>query len=330
MARPQKIGLDYFPLDVNPDDKISIIEAQHGLEGFAIVIKLFMKIYSEGYFYDWTEKEQILFCNRVNVDINDTNNKVNVVINDCLKWELFDKSMYEKYQILTSRGVQARYMEAVKRRQKVEMIKEYLLLDEKTVKAYNNIVLTSINVDINTTNEYINKDNNPQSKVNESKVNESKEDDESNREVIKIESDHVSDCIGNNNIINNKRSHEEDPCKFYAQNIGPLTPMIGELITQYLNELPPNLLVEGMRIAVVQGVRNMKYVERIWQNWIDKKIKTMDDYIRHEAEWESRKAENKSNKTPMKQLDFNQYPQHEYSEDELNGLFEVITDKGVM
>lgn len=87
MARPQKNGLDYFPLDVDidQDDKVALIEAQHGITGFAIVIKLLMKIYKNSYFYEWTEKEQLLFSKRVNVDIN----QVNVVINDCVKWGLF-------------------------------------------------------------------------------------------------------------------------------------------------------------------------------------------------------------------------------------------------
>lgn len=101
MARPQKVGLDYFPLDVDidQDDKVAIIEAQHGIVGFSIVIKLLMKIYSEGYYYDWTEKEQILFAKRVNVDIND----VNVIINDCVKWGLFEEVTFNEHKILTSK-----------------------------------------------------------------------------------------------------------------------------------------------------------------------------------------------------------------------------------
>lgn len=65
-------GLDYFSLDtdIDQDDKVAIIEAQHGMLGFGVVIKLLMKIYSEGYYYDWTEKEQILFSKRVNANIN--------------------------------------------------------------------------------------------------------------------------------------------------------------------------------------------------------------------------------------------------------------------
>lgn len=168
MARPQKNGLDYFPLDVDidQDDKIALIEAQHGVIGFAIVIKLLMKIYKNSYFYEWTEKEQLLFSKRINVDIN----SINVVINDCIKWGLFDSNLLETNKILTSKGVQARYLEAVGRRTKVEIKKEYLLLDEDIVNVYKNLII----VDINSNNEDVSDNINPQSKVKKSKEKKSK------------------------------------------------------------------------------------------------------------------------------------------------------------
>lgn len=166
MARPQKEGLDYFPLDVDidQDDKIALIESQYGIEGFAVIIKLMMKIYKTSYFYEWTEREQLLFSKRVNVDIN----RVNVIINDCVKWELFDETVLKDYQILTSKGIQRRYLEAVGRRQKVEMFKEYLLLDEKIIDAYKNLVIVNINpVSVTNMTTLI-------PKVKESKVKESR------------------------------------------------------------------------------------------------------------------------------------------------------------
>jgi len=170
MGRPQKEGLDYFPLDVDidQDDKIALIEAQHGIVGFGVVIKLFMKIYKNGYFYEWGEKEQLLFSKRVNVDIN----SINAIINDCLKWGLFDPHMYETYGILTSRGIQRRYFEAVSRRQNVTAIEEYCLID---MESYSNIVyvnINGINVNGNSHSRVVNDNINPQSKVKESKVKE--------------------------------------------------------------------------------------------------------------------------------------------------------------
>ncbi|MDQ0459092.1 DUF4373 domain-containing protein [Clostridium sardiniense] len=178
MARPQKTGLDYFPLDVDidQDDKVALIEAQHGIKGFAIVIKLLMKIYKNSYFYEWTEKEQLLFSKRVNVDIN----SVNVIINDCVKWNLFDSKLYKDYKILTSDGVQRRYLEAVGRRQKVKINKKYLLLDDETVNVYKNLVIVDINNDLDEVNSNIN----PQSKVKESKVKETKGEEKEEAEKL--------------------------------------------------------------------------------------------------------------------------------------------------
>jgi len=157
MARPQKIGLDYFPLDVyvDQDDKIVLVEAQHGVVGFGVIIKILMKIYSEGYFYNWNEKEQILFSKRVNVDINTLNN----IINDCIKWGVFDSKLFNKYKILTSNGIQIRYFEAASRRQTVEVTKEYLLVKNGALESFTNLVIVNINKDndnINTAEVVVN------------------------------------------------------------------------------------------------------------------------------------------------------------------------------
>ena len=43
MARPNKEGLDYFPIDCKMDDKVYMVEVELGLEGFALFIKLYNK-----------------------------------------------------------------------------------------------------------------------------------------------------------------------------------------------------------------------------------------------------------------------------------------------
>lgn len=177
MARPQKEGLDYFSFDVDmdQDDKVLLIEAKHKITGFAVLVKLLMKIYKEGYFYKWTEREQLLFSNKINVDIN----TVNEVVNDCIKWEFFNPSLYEKYSILTSSGIQKRYIEATVRRKEITIIAEYFVINfpESNDKLNVNIV----NVYINEENVYINPAQGELlptlvHKVKESKVKESKED----------------------------------------------------------------------------------------------------------------------------------------------------------
>ena len=126
MARPGKRGIDYYPMDVNflNDDKIQLLLAEHGIEGWGILSALWSKIYSEGYFYLWTEREQLLFSSRVNVD----KNLLNVNINSALRWELFDPGIYRRYKVLTSKAIQINYFAAMKRRGKVLIQAEYLLV----------------------------------------------------------------------------------------------------------------------------------------------------------------------------------------------------------
>ena len=78
------------------DDKIQLLEAKYGITGFGVLIKLLMKIYSEGYYYTWGEKESLLLSKRVNVDVN----KVDEIVADLVKWGMFDSQMFKKYKVL--------------------------------------------------------------------------------------------------------------------------------------------------------------------------------------------------------------------------------------
>lgn len=241
MARPQKVGVDYFPLDVDidQDDKVAIIEAQHGIIGFGIIVKLLMHIYKNSYYYEWTEKEQILFSRRVNVDIN----QVNVIINDCVKWGLFDEKLFKEFKILTSRGVQKRYFEIVKRRQRVEVAKEFLLLDNVDINSYSNLVIVSINEEV----EGVNVDINPQSKVKESK-----ECSSSNIEPVEEKNQNDISLIAN---------------EFEQNGFGTINFAVKEMIIDLLNEYSTEWIQEAIKIAVKNNKRKLSYVEGILQNW---------------------------------------------------------------
>ena len=234
MARPFKEGLEYFPLDcdIDQNDKIALIEAQHGIVGFGIAIKLLMKIYNNSYFYEWTEKEQLLFSRRVNVNINE----VNVIINDLIKWDFFDEGLFKSEKILTSKGIQRRYLEAVGRRQKVKMLKKYLLLDEDIVNVYKNLVI----VDINPLSSGVNDNISTQSKVKKSKVKESKEK--------------------NNNC-----------CSLYEKlGFGTINEVTLSDIDLLIDEYTEIWVMDAMKEANAAGVRNLKYVTGILKNWKSK------------------------------------------------------------
>lgn len=160
-------GIDYFPLDVNffDDDKIALIESEFGIQGSYIALRLLCKIYREGYYYQWGGDECLLFARKAGAGI--VPNLVKEVVNGLVKRSFFDKGVFDRFGILTSRGIQLRYFEASRRRQRVIVKREFLLVD---VSKYPNVYISDENVYIEPKNVYIPR----QSKVKESKVKENK------------------------------------------------------------------------------------------------------------------------------------------------------------
>ncbi|MBQ9228758.1 MAG: DUF4373 domain-containing protein [Eubacterium sp.] len=165
MAAPFKNGLDYFTCDCFFDDKTELVIAEFGLKGLGVLVRLWQKIYStEGYYCQWNEDVALMFASKNAVSVS----AVSEIINACVRRGVFDCGMLERCGILTSRGIQKRYFEAVKRRTNQSVIGDYLLIDVPGVSV--NVNNNAINVNNNGKNAR----SNQQSKVKESKVKESK------------------------------------------------------------------------------------------------------------------------------------------------------------
>ena len=162
-----KAGLDYFPLDVDffNDEKIQFISARFGTKGEAIVIRLMCRIYRNGYFLNWDEDMALLFAKSVGDGCQ--HSFVIDVVYELLKRGFFDKSIFERFSILTSKGIQNRFLIGAARRKKVLMDERILLID---VSKHQNVCTLKQNVYILSENA----DDLTQSKVKESKVKESK------------------------------------------------------------------------------------------------------------------------------------------------------------
>lgn len=128
MARPTKAGLDYFPHNCIPDQRLELIEAEFGLTGYAVVLKLYEKIFVEkGYFCEWTKDVALMFARKNGVGVN----VVSEIVNASIRRGIFDNNLFKKYQILTSKEIQETYLEVVSKlkRTSVNLIQEYLLVD---------------------------------------------------------------------------------------------------------------------------------------------------------------------------------------------------------
>lgn len=165
MARPIKEGLDYFPLNVVLNSKFEIIEARFGIKGFAVIVKLFQYIYgTKGYYCEWDEDVLFVFAKRIGVGAN----SVSEILNTAIKKGIFDGEMYKKYSILTSKGIQQRYVEA-KRGGYERICPKYLLIsvpktEENGSETGVNATKTEVNVTAST-----------QRKENKTKENKTKE-----------------------------------------------------------------------------------------------------------------------------------------------------------
>ncbi|EKF50674.1 phage replisome organizer protein [Lactococcus garvieae] len=166
MARPLKQGLDYFPLDVNflKDIKVRKIKRACGPATVEVLLCLLGNIYRDtGYYFGWDEDTMFLVADEVGAK----EGLVEEIVNKAVQVGFFDKDKFEKYKILTSKGIQNRYREAAKKRKEIVISDIYLVNDEFTEKKPSN------NSD-NEHNNSVNSHDNQQSKVNKSKVNKSK------------------------------------------------------------------------------------------------------------------------------------------------------------
>lgn len=165
MARPTKRGLDYFPLDVDflSDLKVRRIIKACGKEAVHILLALLANVYrDEGYYVLWDEDLAFLVADEVGAK----EGTVEELVKKAVQVKFFDKDIFDKYSVLTSKGIQNRYILATKERKKVELEFKYLLTNE----------VNRSNISINGRGNPVNQGNNQQSKVKESKEKEIKED----------------------------------------------------------------------------------------------------------------------------------------------------------
>ena len=138
-GRPPKEGVDYFPLEVGffSDDKVEMLEGEHGPIGSYVFMRLLCLIYKDnGYFYEWDDSARVLMAKRTGGMISPQ--KVELIVRSCVKWSLFDRTLFDTYAILTSSGIQRRYLNAIKARAKkaaaegrhIEVDERFWLVDE--------------------------------------------------------------------------------------------------------------------------------------------------------------------------------------------------------
>ena len=301
MPRPQKAGVEYFPLDVENDDKLDLIEAEFGLTGFAVIVKLYQRIYKLGYYCEWNDEVALLFGKRLGTG----GKAVSEIVSAAIRRSLFDEEIYRKYGVLTSRGIQKRYFEIVARRRNVEVEQRYLLVSRDLIPVNVNIMYAETPVNVNTmqTETPENAYRSTQSKVKESKVKKSK--------VLLHERPLAAAAVETD------QRPDFNTIKAYASgNLRYLSPGNMEELTSFAEDFPADMLRYAIDLAVGAGKPTWNYVRGILRSWQSKGFKTIGD-----ARNEERPAQTSLGPYPAKPNPALQYDQRPHAESDYSNLY---------
>lgn len=255
MARPTAKGVEYFPLNVNfiNDLKVRKLLLSCGAEAIAVLIYLLSTIYKdEGYYVEIHEDEIDLIA----LDVNVTSEFVLKVINKACEVRFFDVNLYEKFNILTSKGIQERYLKITERRKNSVVITQFNLIN-----VYNNSVNVnnnSINVDNNSVNVY----KSTKSKVKERKVQKSTEKSLSNDSCKNV---YLTEAEKRD--YTNKKIYE-----LYLNGIGQISPTIKERLDDLVELYGMEHVIVAINTTIESGGSSIKYVETVAASNLKKKV----------------------------------------------------------
>lgn len=106
MARPKKVGLEYFPLDCQMDDKVEMLKAEHGLAGFATYVILLQHIYQTE--HGELDMSVVFRWKTLGKQLDMPVESLEQLLATMFAVGLFDKKAFDERQVLTSNGIQKR------------------------------------------------------------------------------------------------------------------------------------------------------------------------------------------------------------------------------
>lgn len=182
MARKNERGIAYFPINADhfSNKKIKLLLIDCGPEGYVGFMKILCEAYkSNGYFFDLNDPDFIeIFCAD---DLKMTRESFYSLIESAVNRGLFNRELFMKFRILTSRRMQVNFIEATKRRAMTgkinpawNLIKD--LAEPEFERASSNLHQSVTETPGNVTETPGNVDINSQSRVDKSRVDKSRVD----------------------------------------------------------------------------------------------------------------------------------------------------------
>ena len=251
MARPRKDGLDYFPLDVNflSDLKIKKIIRAYGAQAVAVVMSVLTTIYRDnGYFANYDEDLIFIIADELKLE----DGYVKDVIEKLIEVDFLSKEQKEKNNILTSIGIQERYLKVCERRVKKKLNETYNLINDSS----NELPQTESTPKESFCKQKphstgVNDDDNPQSKVNKSKE--------------KV----------NKTTSSGEQTDLEKLLEIYQENFGVANSIVQIELQNTLETFEKELIIESFKLSVGKD-KPFSYMRGIWKKWKDNGITTLE------------------------------------------------------
>lgn len=266
MARPKKVGLDYFPLDVFLGGSVEYISCLYGAIGVQVIISLWRRIYAHSYYYRYDERaaivcakefgEQLTLCfpkkNKESWEIFDE------IVKKAVEFGVFDREMFEKHSILTSKSIQKTYLEAKRKSSAAKIDPRFALIDESCAVSAEETAVFGAETTAKT--EIM-----PQSKVKQSKVKQSKEKQSKEEESKEKESKEKQAESGFAPLLSEVEDQElkklyEEYLKMRELIRAPMTECAVESLIRRVNDLEPNNVGRQKKLletAILNGWKNV-------------------------------------------------------------------------
>lgn len=236
--RPLKQGLDYFPFDVDfyGDIKVRAVKVEYGCSGINVFVYLLCQIYKNGYYIKFDKNYEYIICDDLKIQAEE----LRKIITFLCEESLFDNELFKSKKVLSSRGIQARFQQAIKSRgskRAVEVDADIWLLGESETESY-----------IKVTHFFDKSENN----CSKSKKNKGFSSEEVHKEKEKKKESKVKE---------NKELSAA--VRAYEQNIGTCPATVGEMIEYWLTKVNLSLIEYAIEQAARYNKQNWNYIETI-------------------------------------------------------------------
>ena len=259
MARPQKVGADYFPKDTHfyEDDKVRLLRAEFGAKGMYLLDYILCDLYGkDGYYTKWDKVKCYLVSDGAGCGCSPT--FVEEFISGCVRYSFFDERAFNEFGIITSPGIQRRFVRMLNSRDKFTFIQEYFLLDINDIQDVPTSILNKITIKSISDKETLvtfkeNRDNdtdNAQKKREENKLNENKTKETTDAAAV---------------------------VAAYKDNIGFVSPAVFEKICAWLDDVDESLIIYAIEQAAFNNKPNWQYINAILNNHFKAGRKTRAD-----------------------------------------------------